>query len=177
MSDEDVQSLVAHLRTMPAIRKAVPKMSVAFPVNILMRSAPKPVQGSVAPPDKSNPIAYGRYLVARAGCEICHTKMEKCEPKSGMTFAGGEVFKVPGFEVVNGNLTADVETGIGSWSEQRFTDKFKGYSNFTDENLPLAVQANFTIIPWLGFRKIPEEALKAIFAYLVESHPPVVSQL
>ena len=103
MSDEDVQSLLVHLRTMPAIRKAVPKTSVDFPVNILMRSAPKPVQGAVTPPDKSNPIAYGRYLVAMAGCEICHTKMEKGEPISGMTFAGGEVFKVPGFEVVNGN--------------------------------------------------------------------------
>lgn len=48
------------------------------------------------------------------------------------------------------------------------------------------VQANFSVMPWLGFRQLPEDDLKAIFAYLrtvkpirnkVETHPPLASKL
>lgn len=186
MSDEDVQSLVAYLRTVPAINNAVPKTKVDFPVSIFMQSAPQPVTTAVAAPEKSNPIAYGKYLVDMAVCEFCHSRQEKGEAESGMNFAGAEVFRVSEFEVVSANITADPETGIGNWTEQRFIDKFKGYANFTNENLPPAVQANFTVMPWLGLPNLPEDQLKAIFAYLktlkpvrnkVESHPPVASKL
>jgi hypothetical protein len=186
MSDEDVEALVAYLRTMPALKHDVPKTKVDFPVNLLMKSAPQPVVGKVAPPNREDRIAYGKYLVGMAGCEICHTKMEKGAPIEGMNFAGGEVFRVPGMEVHSANISSDVETGIGAWTEERFLDKFRGYRNFTDENLPVAVQANFTVMPWLGLRKLPDDDLRAIFAYLktvkpvrnkVEVHPPVVSKL
>ena len=139
MSDEDVQSLVAYLRAMPAIGKAVPSTKVDFPLNIFMKSAPQPVNTPVAGPDKSNSIAYGKYLVAVAGCETCHTRLEKGERPASLAFGGGEVFRVPGFETVSANITPDLETGLGSWTEQRFIDKFKGYSNFTDKNLPLGL--------------------------------------
>lgn len=186
MSDEDVESLVAYMRTMPAVKHQVPPSKVDFPVNVLMKSAPQPVAGKIPAPDRQNQVAYGKYLVGMAGCETCHTKMEKGAPVEGMNFAGGEVFRVPGLEVVSANISPDPETGIGAWTEERFLDKFRGYRNFTDENLPVAVQANFTVMPWLGFRKLPDDDLKAIFAYLktvkpvrnkVETHPPVASKL
>ncbi len=186
MSDEDVQSLVAYLRTVPSINKAVPKTKVDFPVSIFMKSAPQPVTTVVAAPDKSNQLEYGKYLVEMSGCEMCHSRKERGEVVSGMNFAGGEVFRVGEFEVVSANISADPETGIGNWTEQRFIDKFKGYANFTNENLPPAVQVNFTVMPWLGLRNLHEDELKAIFAYLktmkpvrnkVESHPLVASRL
>ena len=104
----------------------------------------------------------------------------------GMNFGGGEVFRIPGLEALSANISPDAETGIGSWSEEKFLDKFRGYRNFSDENLPPAVQANFTVMPWLGLRKLPDDDLRAIFAYLktvkpvrnkVEIHPAVASKL
>lgn len=186
MSDEDVYSLVAYLRTMPAVKSDVPPTKVAFPVNVLMKSAPTPVTSKVGEPDRKDTIAYGKYLVTMAGCATCHTKMEKGEPIAGMEFAGGEGFRAFDREVLSANITPDVETGIGSWNEQRFVDKFRNYSNLNHDNLPPSVQANFTVMPWLGFQNLPEDELKAIFAYLktlkpirskVDSHPAVVSKL
>lgn len=186
MSDDDVESLVAYLRTMPAVKHEVPPTKVDFPVNIFMKSAPQPVAGKVAHPDRQDRLAYGKYLVSMGSCENCHTRNEKGAPVEGMNFAGGEVFRIPGLEAVSANISPDIETGIGAWTEEKFLDKFRGYRNFTDENLPVAVQANFTVMPWLGLRMLPDEDLKAIFAYLktvkpvrnkVESHPPVASTL
>jgi mono/diheme cytochrome c family protein len=186
MCDEDAHSLVAYLRTLPAVKHVVPATKIDFPVNVLMKSAPQPLAGPVGEPDHSNQVAYGRYLVTVSGCEVCHTRMERGEPVPGMSFAGGEVFRAGGMEAVSANLTQDVETGIGSWTEQRFLEKFMGYRNFTETNLPDMVQANFTVMPWLGFRQLSEEDLKAVFAYLrtvkpirnkVEIHPPVASKL
>jgi mono/diheme cytochrome c family protein len=186
MSDEDVASLVVYLRSLPAVKHRVPKTKIDFPVNVLMKSAPKPVLSPVAAPDAGNTLAYGEYLVRMAGCVICHTRMEKGAPVAGMEFAGGEVFRGMGFEVRSANLTQDVETGIGSWTVERFIDKFRGYQNLTHDNYPVAVQANFTVMPWLGFRELPEKDLRAIYAYLktipairnkVEVHPAVASTL
>lgn len=186
MSDEDVESLVAYLRSMPAVKHDVPPTKVDFPVNLFMKSAPRPVAGRVSAPDRADRLAYGKYLVSMASCENCHTKKERGEPVEGMNYAGGEPFRIPGFEAFSANISPDVETGIGGWSEEKFLDKFRGYRNFTDENLPVAVQANFTVMPWLGLRNLPDDDLKAIFAYLktvkpvrnkVDVHPPVVSKL
>lgn len=186
MSDEDVASLVVYLRSLPAVSHAVPATKIDFPVNVLMKSAPQPVAGRVAEPDRRDRIAYGRYLVTMGGCEICHTRMEKGAPVDGMHFAGGESFRVAGMEALSANITPDVETGIGSWSEEKFLDKFRGYRNFNETNLPEMVQANFTVMPWLGLRNLAEEDMKAIYAYLrtvkpvrnkVETHPAVASTL
>jgi len=166
MSDEDVESLVAYLRTMPAVKHVVPPTKVDFPVNVLIKSVPKPVEGKVASPDVNDPLAYGKYLVTMGSCAECHTKMDKGAPVEGMELAGGRIFRVAKFEAVSLNLTPDMETGIGAWDETRFLDKFRGYRNFNEANLPEAVQANFTVMPWLAYRNFKDEDLKAIYAYL-----------
>jgi hypothetical protein len=40
-----------------------------------------------------------------------------------MTLAGGQEFRFPGAVVVSANITPDLETGIGRWSEQDFLDR------------------------------------------------------
>ena len=56
MSDEDVESLVAYLNTLPPVRRRLPRTELAFPVSALIRTVPRPV-GSVPPPDRGNPVA------------------------------------------------------------------------------------------------------------------------
>ena len=93
MSDQDVESLVAYLDSLPAVKNKLPETQVAFPVSFLIRSAPHPV-GSVRAPRRDSP-QYGQYLVAIASCATCHTQAEKGKLKEDMLFAGGRVFRVP----------------------------------------------------------------------------------
>ncbi len=62
MSDEDVQALVAFIRTLPPIRNQLPKTKVMFPVNLLIKFTPRIVE-SVPAPDRSDVKKYGAYLV------------------------------------------------------------------------------------------------------------------
>jgi mono/diheme cytochrome c family protein len=59
-------------------------------------------------------VARGRYLAAVSGCQICHTE------EGGAKFAGGRAFKTPFGTLYSPNITADAETGIGSWSDADF---------------------------------------------------------
>lgn len=181
MSDEDVFAIVAYLRTLPALRKRQPATELNFPVSLLVKFTPQPVEGPVNAPARSDKRAYGEYLVKMGACIECHTQKEKGENVAGKEYAGGQEFPINGFVVRSANITPDEETGIGKWSEDRFVAKFKGYSNMSLENAPRHTQANFTLMPWLEMASMPEEDLRAMYTYLrtlkpvynsVEVHPP-----
>ena len=49
-------------------------------------------------------------------------------PLPGMDFAGGSEFPLPGGGIVrSANITPESDTGIGTWTEQQFIDKFKAF--------------------------------------------------
>lgn len=174
MSDEDVQSLVAYLNSLPPVRNKVPRSTVNFPVSMLVRMAPQPAR-HVPPPDRGNPLKYGEYLVTVAGCVECHTA------EHGKKLAGGAEFKFPGAAVVvSANITPDNNTGIGSWTEDFFVERFTRYRLYVEKGAPKTSPESFTLMPWLMFSQLPDSDLKAIYAYLrtqpaaynqVESHP------
>ncbi len=180
LSDEDVQSLVAFLDSMPPIHNPLPRTKLVFPVSVLIKGAPKPV-GSVAAIDKSDPKKYGEFLVAVGGCSDCHTPADKGQPLPGKLLAGGQLFDTPMGKVLSGNITPDIDTGIRKWSEEFFLNKFYEYKEYaTNGPPPSAGPQSFTLMPWLGFSHKTEDELKAIYAYLrtvpavrnaVEIHP------
>lgn len=181
MSDEDVYSVVAFLRTLPPVRQPQPRTELNLPVNLLVKFEPKPLEQSVPPPDRADRKANGEYLVKIGACIECHSPLDKGKVVEGKEFAGGHEFVINGFTVRSANITPDEETGIGKWSEDRFVAKFKGYANMTSANAPKHTQANFTLMPWIEIAAMPEEDLRAIYAYLrtlkpiynsVEVHPP-----
>jgi hypothetical protein len=68
------------------------------------------------------------------------------------------------------NLTPDVATGLGSWDEQTFVDTLhsgKHMGKFRPLLPPM---------PWNWYGQLPDEDLKAIFAYL-KSIPPVTNHV
>ena len=176
MSDEDVQSLVAYMNSLPPVRRKAPPTKLDFPVNYLVNDAPHPVDGPVPPPDRSNKVKYGEYLVRLAGCKTCHSKLDKGEPVPGGEFAGGEEFAIGDKLVRSANITPDEESGIGKWTEDRFLAKFQGYAEMTPQNAPKASQADFTLMPWLAFAHLEEEDLRAVYAYL-RTLKPVYNQV
>lgn len=160
MSDEDTRSLVAYLRTLTPIERAVPARKIIFPVSLLMKMAPQPLAGPVEAPARTDTVAYGRYL-ATIGCRGCHTPMEKGEEIPGMEFAGGNEFKGPwGGRVRTANLTPHA-TGIGAMTREQFIGRFR--------NLPemdSGVKGKNTVMPWKLYSVIPDEDLGAIYDFL-----------
>jgi mono/diheme cytochrome c family protein len=171
MSDEDVYALVAYLRTLPPAKNVLPRSQINFPVSMFIKSVPKPA-GHVPPVDRNNQLKYGEYLTRLGGCGGCHTPMDKGEPLPGKWMAGGEIFRTPMGTVVSANITPDKDTGIGKWSEQDFLNKSYQYRKYVETGSPKIGPESFTLMPWLPFCQLPEEDLKAIFAFL-KTQPPV----
>ncbi|HEY2017939.1 MAG TPA: c-type cytochrome [Bryobacteraceae bacterium] len=180
MSDEDVESLVAYLDSLSPVKNPLPKTQLAFPVNLMIKGVPQPV-GNVPPHDRSDKVKHGEYLATLGACAECHTPMDKGQPVPGKKFAGGRQFVSSLGTVVTANITPDIETGIGKWSEEFFLKKFYDYKEYAANGPPKASGPEaFTLMPWLGLSQLPPEDLGAIYAYLrtlrpvhnpVETHP------
>ena len=69
------------------------------------------------------------------------------------------------------NITPDKKTGIGNLTEDQFVSKFKEYadSNYVIRDLDNG-EVN-TMMPWLVYRNIKEDDLKAIYSYLKTLKP------
>ncbi|MBL8954481.1 MAG: c-type cytochrome [Myxococcaceae bacterium] len=160
VSDEDARAIVAYLRTLPPVKNAVAEKSLDFPVGIFIRLAPRPLDGPVAEPDRSNPVEYGRYL--GHVCQRCHTPVDgRGRPLPGRALAGGQEFKLAGGGAVfSPNLTPHPD-GLGSWSKEQFIARFRGYT------APAAVDPKRnTVMPWLAFGGMTDDDLGAIWEWL-----------
>lgn len=64
-------------------------------------------------------LERGTYLMQGiVACGNCHTPQGPEGPLPGMELAGGLKMEDPAFTAYGANLTPDVETGIGGWSDQ-----------------------------------------------------------
>lgn len=123
ISDDDVNDIVAFLRTVPPVEHDVPASADSFTVP----QAANPVDETTIPkPDKDfaeyDSAVRGRYLAGQVGvCLECHTKHEDASSPDVILpehfFAGGEMFQVglPN-NPVSANLTSDSDTGLGDWT-------------------------------------------------------------
>jgi mono/diheme cytochrome c family protein len=68
------------------------------------------------PPESFAPelVAKGKALAAGGYCAGCHTV------KGGQSFAGGYPMLTPFGVLYSTNITPDIETGVGTWSEEAF---------------------------------------------------------
>ena len=157
LSDEDLASVIVYLRSIPPIRKALPSTEIISPVKYLMRSAPQPIAELVPEPDLSTPVKRGQYLVTVAGCRDCHTPQAKGQPIRGLEFAGGFILEGPWGRVASANITPD-SSGISYYDEALFMEMIHtGYVKARMIN---------QIMPWEDYRRLTDEDLKGIFAYL-----------
>jgi hypothetical protein len=127
-----------------------------------------------APQDK---LAYGRYLTRIALCSDCHTPIDQQgTPLPGMDFAGGMEFYETGYRVRSANITPDADTGIGSWSEQQFIDKFKAFENTAPASLSDIERRQNTVMPITAYAGMTREDLSAIYAFL-RSQKPIINRV
>ena len=83
-----------------------------------------------------------------------------------MAFAGGLELLETGHRVRAANITPDANTGIGSWTEMQFIDKFKAFENPTNNTLAEHERAQNTAMPMTAYAGMTREDLSAIYAYL-----------
>ena len=168
MRDEDVQAIVAYLRTLKPIENDLPKSSLDFPMNMIVKMIP----GEVSPmPEATTSIERGQYLVHIADCAGCHTPLEKGKPVSGKYLAGGTPFPMPGGTVYAANITPDEDTGIGVWEKEDFILRFKAFADSSMHNMPVGEEGMNTEMPWIAYSGMTEEDLGAIYDYLMSIDP------
>lgn len=172
MSDDDVKAVVAFLRTLKPIKRGVPPKSIDFPVNLLVKFAPKPLDGPVSAPDRKDTIAYGRYLTKIGGCYECHTPHDdKNALLADRAFSGGWEMKGPWGRNFTANLTPAPGTYLARATREEFIARFKSFANFDPTTAPTPPPGQNTIMPWVAFSGMTEEDLGAIYDYLKTVKP------
>ncbi|WP_407309378.1 cytochrome c [Pseudomonas sp. nanlin1] len=103
-------------------------------------------------------VSQGEYLTRAADCTACHTVA------GGKPFAGGLPFKLPFGTLYSPNITPDVDTGIGAWSDDDFVSALqKGVGKDGKHYYPA--------FPYTSYTLMPREEILAIKAYLFSLAP------
>ena len=113
-------------------------------------------------PPTADVLARGEYLTKAADCTACHTV-----PGSGKPFAGGVAFKLPFGTIYSSNITADTETGIGSWSDDEFVRAVR-------EGIRNDGKRLYPAFPYTSYTQLSRADVLAIKAYLYSQ--PKISQ-
>lgn len=111
-------------------------------------------------------VARGRYLAEGIlGCGNCHTpKAEDGTPRLEMKYAGAFVIEEPGLRAFAPNITMDVETGIGGWSDEEIIRSIRD-----------GVRPDGSLVgppmPSPFFRGMSDNDVRAVVAYLRTIEP------
>jgi mono/diheme cytochrome c family protein len=177
MQEDDVHAVLAYIRSLRAIENNnIKDRELSFPLNLIVRTMPAAAAPEMQP-STGDKVAYGRYLIRSALCADCHTPIDdRGTPLPGRDFAGGNEFIETGYRVRSANITPDADTGIGSWTEQQFIDKFKAFENTPPRDLGEAERRQNTVMPITAYAGMTREDLAAIYAYL-RTMTPVVNRV
>lgn len=172
MDPADTKAIIAYIRTLDPIETTQPPSDPDFPMNLIMRTIPQPANSMDRPP-KSDTVAYGKYLTTIAGCMECHTPKVQGAPDMDRFLGGGFEFTIPNYgTVTSSNITPHKATGIGTWTEQTFVNRFKQYDTLSYEEFKQVPENEFnTVMPWSMYAGMTEEDLRAIYAYLETVEP------
>jgi hypothetical protein len=134
-------------------------------------------------------VARGRYLVSAGGCSDCHTpwkldpdlkmpvpdtsRLLSGHPEGGpdpaSSYSPSDLavvgptftsFRLPFGTVYAANLTPDAQTGLGSWTDERFVKAMKNGRHLGDGRPILPP------MPWMEAAALTDDDLRAVFAFL-----------
>lgn len=162
LSDEDLGALVSYIKSVPPVDNPLPENSVGplgrilyvtgqlplLPVELIDHDAERP-----AAPEAGPTAEYGAYLAT--GCTGCH----------GATFSGGKIPGTPPGFIPPPNLTPDVETGLGAWTEEDF------YRALKEGKRPDGTSLDEQYMPWPLTAQMTDDELEALWSYF-QTLPP-----
>jgi mono/diheme cytochrome c family protein len=111
-------------------------------------------------PDKQSfaVIEHGRYMATAADCTACHTV------QGGQPFGGGGALETPFGILLAPNITPDVMTGIGGWSDGEFINALQNGIGHGGIHL-------YPAMPYTYYTKMTREDVIAIRAFLDTLQP------
>lgn len=154
LSDADLGSIIAYLKTVPPVDKEIRPRSFQTFAKILYSVGAfgdllyaEIIPHNVRPPAPAVGVTpeYGEYLASAHGCKSCH----------GETLSGGQSSE-PGAPPAP-NLTPGGE--LATWTEADFTNLLRTGTKPSGEKLS-------DYMPWQGLGKMTDDELKAVWMYL-----------
>lgn len=112
-----------------------------------------PFAASLSANSPESLVEHGEYMVHIAGCANCHTENND-EP-----FAGGKELKTGFGTFYSPNITPDLESGIGNWSEADFIRALQ-------QGLSPKGEHYYPAFPYTSYSKMSMDDMLAIKAYL-----------
>ncbi|MEP2024819.1 MAG: c-type cytochrome [Reichenbachiella sp.] len=169
MADEDIESIVAYLRSDDQMIAAdatpdhpvEPSFLTKLLCNIAWKPLPMPTQ-EIPLPDSSDQIAVGRYYAQNLDCFSCHSADFKTnnflEPELSEGYFGGgnQPLNRKGQVILTANLTPH-ETGITNYSEAEFVRMLR--FGLKSNEAPLRY-------PMLPYTHLTNDEASAIYKYL-----------
>lgn len=114
--------------------------------------------GTPAELANADAAATGAYIAHMADCAACHTA------KGGAPFAGGRAFVLPFGTIYTPNLTPDLETGIGKWTDTSFL-------NAVHRGIAPDGSHYYPAFPYTSYTLLTDQDTLAIKAYLFSLKP------
>ena len=133
------------------MRHALPVLAVVLIGNMAAR-AQNPDQQSF------EVVEHGRYMTTAGDCTACHTA------PGGKPFAGGGALETPFGVLLAPNITPDVQTGIGGWTDDEFVNAVRNGIGHGGIHL-------YPAMPYTYFTKMTRADVLAIRAYLNTVQP------
>ncbi|MCB9051596.1 MAG: c-type cytochrome [Lewinellaceae bacterium] len=173
LSDEDVKSIIAYLRSdAPRVQPVgtppppnEPTLLAKVVANLAMKPLPYPEAAITAPP-RTDEVAYGKYLVNGVMmCFSCHSAsfetLDEVTPENSEGYLGG------GNRIINpqdrtiaapsANITMHPELGLGQWTKEQFANAVR-FGQGADGVALSPAMPKYTLMS--------EEDISAIWAYL-----------
>ncbi|HEU0296606.1 MAG TPA: c-type cytochrome [Anaerolineales bacterium] len=155
LSDEDLASIIAYVRTVPPVDHAVagkqftPLAKILFAAGVLPNMPVEEVshEVNVSAPARGASTEYGEYMVNINDCRICH----------GPNLNGGP-FPDPTITRISPNLTPGGE--LAFWTEADFINTIR--TGVT----PGGHELDPKLLPWNEYRNLHDYELQAIWMYL-----------
>ena len=126
----------------------------ATAVLVLLLVAMKSVVATTPDSQAFEQIERGRYLAIAADCVACHTVLD-----AGKPLAGGRPIETPFGNIVTPNITPDLDTGIGAWTDAEFDNAVRRGIRPNGARL-------YPAMPFTAYTKMSREDVLAIRAYL-----------
>ena len=98
-------------------------------------------------------MTHGEYLVRAGGCFSCHTATGR------QSMAGGRALATPFGTFYSPNITSDLDTGIGRWTDAQFLRALREGVRPDGANY-------FPVFPYTSFTGITDSDALAIKGYL-----------
>ena len=121
-----------------------------------------PITADQRPTFDPETVEKGRILASAGYCATCHTASE------GAPYAGNYAMETGFGTIYSTNLTPDMETGIGSYSQDAFRRAMH-------EGVSRAGNHLFPAFPYDHFTKMSDADVDAIYAFIMTEIAPVVT--